>query len=59
MTTFATPETVKGDFSNKVTSAYGTVCIMEREGDDYWIEMQSSSKTVRRQFKMVTGPHHM
>ena len=59
MTTLATPETVQGNFSNQVTSAYGTICIMDREGDEYWIEMQGTGQTVRRQIKMITGSHHM
>jgi len=59
MTTVAGPQTVKGNFTNQMAEAFGVYCIMERVGDDFWIEKNQEGRSSRHKVEVITGSHHM
>ena len=59
MTTEAGPETVLGNFDNQLAEANGRQYIMERIGDEFWVEEDPGDEAVRRKVVMITGSHHM
>ena len=64
MTQPATPDTVKGDFSNVELHLDGRRYYLGREGDQFWFERDpvdgfGSGERPRHQIVLVTGSHHM
>ncbi|MEW6302386.1 MAG: C cytochrome precursor [Verrucomicrobiota bacterium] len=63
MTQVATPETVKGNFSNQVVHVEGLTFRMERIGDEFWVEASNATNSaaapMRNRVTLVTGSHHM
>ncbi|HVY72137.1 MAG TPA: multiheme c-type cytochrome [Verrucomicrobiae bacterium] len=71
MTQKATPEAVRGDFENVSLELDGSQYLLQRKGDEFWVEMpdpealmhpnatNAPAGQVRRRVTMVTGSHHM
>lgn len=59
MTQPATLDTVKGDFENVKLELDGGRYRLQREGDDYWVEMNLAGVVSRHKIVLVTGSHHM
>ena len=64
MTQPATPDTVKGDFSDVELHLDGRRYYLGREGDQFWFERDpvggfGSGERPRHQIVLVTGSHHM
>ena len=64
MTQPATPDTVKGDFSDVELHLDGRRYYLGREGDRFWFERDpvdgfGSGERPRHQIVLVTGSHHM
>lgn len=66
MTQLATPEAVLGDFDRVEAWAHGERLVLERRGDEFWVERDDPdadgtaepSSRVRQQVLMTTGSHH-
>lgn len=65
MTQVATPETVVGNFDAHEVEYYGVRYRLEREGADYWIELddrewkgEGPAPRIRRRLVITTGLHH-
>ena len=67
MTQIAGPDSVKGDFDDVTLQLLGKPFHLERQGDQYWVEMPDPDWTgpetqrprIRREIVQVTGSHHM
>jgi len=68
MTQVPTRENVRGDFEDKVVEVYGHRYLLQRRGDEFWVELdyisplhrqQNHYTRVWRKIVLVTGSHRM
>jgi formate-dependent nitrite reductase cytochrome c552 subunit len=68
MTQVASPDSIKGDFNNADIELLGSRFNLQREGDDFfaeldylkdWIPGGEKPPRIRRKIELVTGSHHM
>ncbi len=74
MTQYARPDTVLGDFNNVTLKAHGETYVLQRRGNEFWVELPDPEKRLQprpqasgiqelarteRRVTLLTGSHHM